>query len=83
MPLSGASRGGAGVQNVYFEPCLAPTVTNKDACQQALLTQFGLTPGQPFPNNTIPHQLFDPNAVLYLNSGILPKPQQSERQGGF
>jgi hypothetical protein len=84
VPLSGAAAIAAGVQNVYFEPCLQPGVTaiagGADACQQALLTQFGLTPGQPFPNNTIPHQLFDSNAVLYLNSGILPKPNKSNGQ---
>ena len=38
------------------------------------LKPLGLTPGQPFPNNTIPHSLFDANAVTYLNAGILPKP---------
>src|ERR1017187_2659789 len=80
VPFSGAAATAAGVQNVYFEPCLAASVTNKDACQQGLLTQFGLTPGQPFPNNTIPHQLFDSNAVLYLNSGILPKPNKANGQ---
>jgi Carboxypeptidase regulatory-like domain len=74
VPFSGSYATAAGVQNVYFQPCLASTVTNKDACQQGLLTAYGLTPGQPFPNNTIPHALFDPNAVLYLNSGILPSP---------
>ena len=78
VPFSGAQAAAAGVQNAYFEPCLDPSVTNKDACQQGLLTQFGLTPGQPFPNNTIPHQLFDQNAILYLNSGILPKPSRSD-----
>jgi hypothetical protein len=78
VPLSGAQATAAGVQNSYFEPCLDPSVTNKDACQAGLLTQFGLTPGQPFPGNRIPHQLFDPNAVLYLNSGILPKPQTAD-----
>ncbi len=31
-------------------------------------------PGQPFPSNVIPQSLFDPNAVIYLTSGILPKP---------
>jgi hypothetical protein len=80
VPLSGAAAAAAGVQNVYFEPCLAATVTNKDACQAALLAQFNLTPGQPFPGNVIPYQLFDPNAVLYLNSGILPKPNKSNGQ---
>jgi hypothetical protein len=29
-------------------------------------------PGQPFPNNVIPQDLFDPNAVIYLTAGILP-----------
>ncbi len=77
MPFSGSYATAAGVQNVYFEPCLDPSVTNKDTCQQGLLTAYGLTPGQPFPNNTIPHQLFDSNAVRYLNSGILPKPTKS------
>jgi Carboxypeptidase regulatory-like domain len=38
------------------------------------LASLGLTPGQPFPNNTIPASLIDPNAVLYLNSGAVPKP---------
>ncbi len=33
-----------------------------------------LVPGQPFPNNVIPQDLFDPNGVVYLTSGILPKP---------
>jgi hypothetical protein len=37
------------------------------------LEPLGLVPGQPFPNNVIPQSLFDPNAVIYLTSGILPK----------
>ncbi len=78
VPFSGAQATAAGVQNAYFAPCLAASVANKDACQQALLTEFGLTPGQPFPNNTIPHQLFDANALLYLNSGIIPKPTRND-----
>lgn len=28
-------------------------------------------------NPIIPHQLFDANAVLYLNTGVIPKPNQS------
>ena len=31
-------------------------------------------PGQPFPGGVIPAGLFDANAVAYLNSGIVPKP---------
>jgi hypothetical protein len=38
--------------------------------QAAGLSQYR---GQPFPNQTIPASLIDPNAVLYLNSSILPK----------
>jgi Carboxypeptidase regulatory-like domain len=49
-----------------------------DPAYNAKLTSLGLTPGQPFPNNTIPSALFDPNAVLYMNSGILPKPTTSD-----
>ena len=55
VPYSGAAAVAAGVQNVYFEPCLQASVTNKDACQAALLTQYNLAPGSPWPNNTIPH----------------------------
>src|SRR6185437_13313071 len=46
----------------------------------AKLKGLGLTPGQPFPNNTIPHQLFDANMVAYLNHGILPKPSTASGQ---
>src|SRR5579872_3921 len=51
-----------------------------DPAYQAKLTALGLTPGQPFPNNTIPHQLFDPNMVAYLNAGVLPKPSTATGQ---
>jgi hypothetical protein len=43
------------------------------------LKPLGLTPKQPFPNNTIPASLFDPNFVLYLNAGILPKSTGGDR----
>ncbi|PWU06440.1 MAG: hypothetical protein C5B47_07535, partial [Verrucomicrobia bacterium] len=51
-----------------------------DPAYQAKLTALGLTPGQPFPNNTIPHQLFDANMVAYLNAGVLPKPSTATGQ---
>ena len=44
----------------------------------AKLAALGLTPGQPFPNNTIPAALFDQNAVAYMNSGIIPKPTTTD-----
>lgn len=34
----------------------------------------GLTPGEPFPNNKIPANLIDQNAVLEINAGTFPKP---------
>jgi hypothetical protein len=45
-----------------------------DPAYNAKLAALGLTPGQPFPSNTIPASLFDPNMVLYLHTGILPAP---------
>jgi Carboxypeptidase regulatory-like domain len=49
-----------------------------DPAYNAKLAGLGLTPGKPFPNNMIPAELFDSNAVLYMNSGILPKPTTSD-----
>jgi hypothetical protein len=83
VPFSGAKATAAGIQNVYFEPCLDPaltTATARDTCQAGILSSYKLTPGNPFPNNVIPHQLFDPNAILYLNAGILPKPNKANGQ---
>ena len=57
---------------------LVPTVG--DPAFNAKLTALGLTPGQPFPNNTIPHQLFDSNAVLFLNAHLLPAPGNANDQ---
>jgi hypothetical protein len=34
----------------------------------------GITPGSPFPNNTIPACMIDPNATALLTAGIFPKP---------
>lgn len=60
---------------------IVPVTT--DPAKTALYTQLGLVAGQPFPTNcttsipctsTIPHQLFDPNAVLFLGTGAIPHP---------
>ncbi len=72
----------AGTALHYVAPAFAPTTklvvpTVGDPAFNAKLTADGLTPGQPFPNNTIPANLFDANAVIYLNSGILPHPNTS------
>ncbi len=45
-----------------------------DPAKLALYTIDGLTAGNPFPNNTIPANLIDQNAVLELNAGTFPKP---------
>ncbi len=52
-------------------PCVPAT---GDRAKLALYTADGLTAGNPFPNNTIPANLIDQNAVLMLNSGAFPKP---------
>ena len=57
-------------------PC-SPDANGKcqvDPAKLALYVADGLTPGQPFPNNVIPANLIDQNAVLMLNSGAFPKP---------
>jgi Carboxypeptidase regulatory-like domain len=48
----------------------------------AILAQYaadGLTPGQPFPNNTIPANLLDPNAQSLLKAGIFPAPTSGKQ----
>jgi hypothetical protein len=45
-----------------------------DPAKLAIYGQDGLTPGQPFPGNVIPANLLDPNAVLFMGTGNIPKP---------
>jgi hypothetical protein len=52
----------------------------KDPAYVAKLAALGLAPGEAFPNQVIPASLFDPNALLYLNTGIVPKPNTSGDQ---
>ena len=52
-------------------------ITVPTGVSPAILAQYaadGLTPGQPFPNNTIPADLLDPNAQALLAAGIFPAP---------
>jgi len=51
-----------------------------DPALLAKLSALGLAPGDKFPGNVIPSALFDPNGVLYLNSGILPSPTNGKDQ---
>jgi len=54
------------------KPPLVPATS--DPAKLALYSADGLTPGQPFPNNTIPANLIDQNAVRELSAGTFPKP---------
>ena len=53
----------------------------QDPAKLALYAQDGLVAGQPFPSNggvyTIPANLLDPNAVLFMGTGAIPKPNTS------
>ena len=61
----------------YTIPAGGPTPvvpTTSDPAKLALYTADGLTAGKAFPNNTIPANLIDQNAVLEVNAGTFPKP---------
>ena len=51
-----------------------------DPAKLALYGANGLTAGAPFPNNTIPAALLDANAVLFMNSGAIPTPNNGVDQ---
>ena len=58
------------------------TVPTAAHVSPAILAQYaadGLTPGQPFPNNTIPANLLDPNAQALLAAGIFPAPTSGKQ----
>ena len=74
----------SGVDLTYVAPRFAPnnkltvpTVSLTSQYYTKYLKPLGLTPGEAFPNDTIPHSLFDSNFVTYLNSGVLPKANTS------
>jgi hypothetical protein len=78
----------AGQNLTYVPPAFTFTATTPagnqikvpkigDPAFNAKLAALGLTPGGAFPGNVVPSALFDPNAVLYLNSGVVPKPTNS------
>jgi hypothetical protein len=80
--MPNADRPTAGTNLQYVAPAYAtnqviyiPTVAQvPDPAFAAKLAAAGLAGmrGQPFPNQIIPASLFDPNAVLYYQSSILP-----------
>ena len=74
----------AGQALSYQTPIFAQTSANPvvqltvpnigDPAFNAKLVAAGLTPGGNFPNNVIPASLIDANAVAFLSSGVIPKP---------
>ena len=67
----------AGASLAYNVPAngttpIVPVTT--DPAKLAIYAMDGLTAGQPFPNNTIPANLIDQNAVLEMNANTFPKP---------
>ena len=58
-----------------------PTAAQLSPAQQARFTGAGLTLGNPFPNNTIPDSLIDPNALSLLNAGIFPANNSVDGKG--
>ncbi len=73
----------AGQDLAYTVPSngTAPIVpATSDPAKLAIYAQRGLTPGLPFPNNIIPKQLIDPNAVLEMNAGTFPHPNFGANQ---
>lgn len=76
----------AGTDLKYVSPAFASTPIVPivpvvgDPVIAAKIASDGLTQGKPFPNNVIPSNLFDSNAVLYLGTGIVPKPNAANDQ---
>ena len=76
----------AGQDLLYTPPTtgITPVVPiTQDPAKLALYAQDGLTPGEPFPDNTIPANLIDPNAVLFMGTGAIPKPNASNGSNSF
>ncbi len=67
QPLKYVSESYAPNQTIKVPVVADPSYTAKEIAD-------GLTPGAAFPDNTIPANLIDPNAALYLSSPIIPKP---------
>jgi hypothetical protein len=60
---------------------VTPTVpVTSDPNKLELYAADGLTAGQPFPNNIIPANLIDQNAVLELSAGTFPHPNYGTNQ---
>jgi hypothetical protein len=69
VPLSSTYGGNFGTTTIKV-----PTAAQLSPAQQARFASDGLVLGAPFPNNTIPTNLLDPNAQALLTAGIFPAP---------
>jgi hypothetical protein len=69
VPLTSTYGGNLGSTAIHV-----PNADQLSAAQIARFAAAGLSPGQAFPNNTIPASLLDPNAQLLLKTGIFPAP---------
>ena len=58
-----------------------PNTTDPNAI--SAFAAFGLHPGDPFPDNTIPAGLIDPTAKAYLHAGYMLPPNTSDGQHYF
>jgi len=63
-----------GLLNNGFTNVQVPSFSKLSNAEIAKFQAAGLSSGQPFPNNTIPASLLDPNAVALLKAGIFPAP---------
>lgn len=52
----------------------------QDPAAIARFASFGLTPGEAFPDNSIPAGLIDPNVALMLKTGVIPQPNTPDGQ---
>ncbi len=83
--IPNADRPTAGSPVNYVAPAFASGNTIKvpnlkDPNWAAKVAQFGLVPGGNFVDNQIPAGLLDANAILYLNTNVIPKATTSNGQ---
>src|SRR5271154_547072 len=77
IPANDFPTAGSPFAYTPFNNGAAPIVpATLDPAKLAVYAEDGLTPyiGKPFPGNVIPANLLDPNAVLLLGTGAIPKP---------
>jgi hypothetical protein len=76
VPAADFPTAGAGLTYVPFANEAAPVVPNlpNNPTYTAKELSLGLTPGAPFPGNTIPAGLMDSNAVRFMGTGAIPRP---------